>query len=392
MAVPVLPGKLFVSSQGDASTIRQRQESVERIGVLTGVRSGPWLLPKDDVNIVLATDKDTKKKTTVQRYWLLHWASLYEGLRKAVEADVRGENRVVQMSLVQGLSGCCLFHQRTPRYIREYIIDIGNEMNSETSATTFMQVLLSHDVVDAAWQRKKTQFGWSVGSESQSALDEKKLECATGLYPGRWKSYRQLEISGSFYRLMKSEKTTTSDNTQAWDALWTMCQNKIDFTHDAVNNKAQQVVQNLVQVGKLVKLGLVDVALEAFLLTMPVCAGVSLGKCPLVPESLPNQFRQLSDNNIKSVLASLEESVLAKQATAQAAAGEPDDEDNDDEALKTVVGESFIDDLGKLIEYLKKTSTRRVLITMAICRLPFMLACSVQWTSSLTRGPRRRRP
>ena len=87
--------------------------------------------------------------------------------------------------MAQGLSGCKVFHIRTPRYIREYIIDLGNEMNSESSATTCLQVLLSHDIVDAAWQKKKTQFGWTAGSESQASLDEKRHNCAQGLFPGK---------------------------------------------------------------------------------------------------------------------------------------------------------------------------------------------------------------
>ena len=91
-------------------------------------------------------------------------------------------------------------------------------MNSESSATTFLQVLLSHDIVDAAWQKKKTQFGWTAGSESQASLDEKKHNCAQGLFPGRWKSYRQLELSGAVYRLAKNKDSALADGMTFWDA------------------------------------------------------------------------------------------------------------------------------------------------------------------------------
>ena len=53
--------------RGDASTIASRKGSVERIGVLTGVRSGPWLLPRDEVTVVLLSDQSTGKRTIVQR-------------------------------------------------------------------------------------------------------------------------------------------------------------------------------------------------------------------------------------------------------------------------------------------------------------------------------------
>lgn len=58
----------------------------------------------------------------------------------AYEADVDRKNKVVQLSVQAGLSGCRVFHKRTPRYIRLYIIDVGNETNHESSSTTFLQV------------------------------------------------------------------------------------------------------------------------------------------------------------------------------------------------------------------------------------------------------------
>jgi len=216
-----------LNRRGDESTATQRQESVERIGVLTGVRSGAWLLPRDSVEVELLADRASGKKTSIQRYWLLHWASLYEGLKKAIEKDTKREDKCVQMSLAQGLSGCRVFHQRTPKYILEYIVDIGNETNSESSATTFLQVLLSHDVVEASWSKKRNQFGWTAQGESQASLDDKKFSCATGLYPGRWKSYHQLELSGAFYKVAKCKDYLLADGQQFWDAMWSFCQSSV---------------------------------------------------------------------------------------------------------------------------------------------------------------------
>ena len=56
------------------------------MGVLTGVRSGAWLIPRDEVTVILACDQSSGQETKVQRYWLLHWASLYEGVQLAYEA------------------------------------------------------------------------------------------------------------------------------------------------------------------------------------------------------------------------------------------------------------------------------------------------------------------
>ena len=85
----------------------------------------------------------------------------------------------------------------------------------------------------------------------------------------------------SFFLLDQLEYQDADEgSTLAWDALWDTCQRMIDFTHDSVNNKTQQVLQNLHHAGKLAKLGFVDVALQAFLLSMPLRTGVKFGKCP----------------------------------------------------------------------------------------------------------------
>ena len=119
------------------------------------------------------------------------------------------------------------FHQRSPQYILEYIIDIGNETNAESSATTFLKVLLSHEVVEATWTKKEVTIRLDIGSESQAGLDEKKLSCANSLYPGRWKRYHQLEISGSFFKLARSKEIILSDGQQFWDGMWSYCQQKV---------------------------------------------------------------------------------------------------------------------------------------------------------------------
>ena len=58
----------------------------------------------------------------------------------AYGADVDRKNKVAQLSVQAGLSGCRVFHKRTPRYIRLYIIDVGNETNHGSSSATFLQV------------------------------------------------------------------------------------------------------------------------------------------------------------------------------------------------------------------------------------------------------------
>ena len=55
-------------------------------------------------------------------------------------------------------------------------------------------------------------------------MDLKKYECANGLFPNRWKSYRMLEISNSFYKLAKNPKLILTNGKSLWDAFWQFCQ------------------------------------------------------------------------------------------------------------------------------------------------------------------------
>ena len=56
------------NKRGDVATVQQRRESVNRVGVLSGIRSGPWLMPRDELSVVLAADASSGKRTMVQRY------------------------------------------------------------------------------------------------------------------------------------------------------------------------------------------------------------------------------------------------------------------------------------------------------------------------------------
>jgi hypothetical protein len=266
---------------GDASTRLQRKQSVQRVGVLLG-RSGPWIYPRDEVTVVLVADKESGKKTVIQRYWLLHWATLFEGVKDAIEEDVKKECKPVQLSHAAGLSGCRVFHKRSPTYILEYAVYVGNANNADVSCITFLQVLMAHDSVDAAWLKKKTQYGWTIASEGAAVLDERKYDMANAMFPNYWRSYRHLEVSGALYKVMKDPKIVVKDGTQFWDALWDKTQKLVDFTSDAVNGKHQRVISSLCHLIRLLKGGFAEEALMITLLVLPTVEPIAV--CPHLPQ------------------------------------------------------------------------------------------------------------
>lgn len=101
----------------------------------------------------------------------------------------------------------------------------------------------------------------------------------------------------------------------------------MDFTHESVNNKTNQVIQSLHQSAKLIKAGFPDACLSVIKLSLPVIKGRTLAASPLFPQGLPSEFRQISDQHIKALLTDMRDSCVHKLSSTT---GQPvNDPDND---------------------------------------------------------------
>jgi hypothetical protein len=68
-----------------------------------------------------------------------------------------------------------------------------------------------------------------------AVYDEKKFETAACMFPGRWKSYRNLEHSAIFYKV--ASKMAMSDGTIFFEALRKYCQETRDVFSTASTSK-----------------------------------------------------------------------------------------------------------------------------------------------------------
>ena len=253
------------NDRGDESTVDEREQSVWRVGVLEGIRRGPWRVQHED----LATP----------RYKLLHWASLNEGVRRCSLRDTSCSNRAVQHTLKLGLTDIKTYHRKTPRRARRFLVMLGNRPNAEAQGVTILQAYRIIPEAEAMWQRRKQEMGWTFQSEGQSSMNEKKLSLLSSMWP-YWKSYRSVEISMAAWNSMHNSELNV-DNESLWKKIESIISKEVDLKADNMNKFSDQY-QNLHLILRIAKGGYLQNALAVLKLCMPMLERP--GKCTLNPE------------------------------------------------------------------------------------------------------------
>lgn len=215
------------------------EESVWKVGVVQGVREGPWRIPH----------KDESKQT----YGLLHWASLHSGVQRCILRDVGQQNKAVQLAKQQGMKGIKEYHRRTPLWARKFLVYIGNKSNDVVCNRTFLQGLRHVPEGEAAWAKRKVAMGWTFASEGQSSMNEKKFALFTTLFPGYFSSYRKVEITVAVYNAATNQDYFYEGGPW-FDSFVKVCMDEVDFTNEAVN-KFSDIWSNLHLIMRLVKMG-----------------------------------------------------------------------------------------------------------------------------------------
>ncbi|CAK0833439.1 unnamed protein product, partial [Prorocentrum cordatum] len=292
------------NKRGDAASVQSRKRSVEKVGILN-VRAGPWVVPRGEIDITVYADKASKttKTVTLQRYNLLHWATLYEGLQAAVNDDGNAGNSVVEASLRDGLQNYKVFYKRTPAYVQEYLVDVGNETNDEQSSRTALQ--------------KKKLYEWSVASLGQRQYAEKGFEVAESTFVNRWRSSHQHDQSLSAYKEAEHKDNVLPSGKRVWDAVWEQSQASVDWMHPAINGKHWEVIDNFVHCMKIVKKGFPGYAVDLFLLSLPRIPTAVAGVSTFLPQGLgTSKLHCLTELHVENLLLPMEGSTALKDVGA----------------------------------------------------------------------------
>ena len=277
-----LPWRHPENDRGDESTELKRQQSVEQVGIIPGIRKGAWLV---------------RQNVSSKCFFVLHWASLIGGLRRAYEADKKKENKVVQHSVSAGVTSCKLYHHNLPSDCARYLKDLGNKFNDAATTTTFLEVARSCRDTEAGWNRRKKVFGWTNQSLGNSKYDEKKFEYIQSVFEGRWPFYRNYEVCCSLFRAASDlkceaelEGDTTTEGQPFWEVFASRCQVEVDFTHMGARKHAL-IFQSLYTIFNAFhsKGGLLRKhshhCMDIMMMTLPRLGGC-LGTCSLAPSGL----------------------------------------------------------------------------------------------------------
>ncbi len=264
------------NDRGDESTEMKRKASVESIGIVPGIRKGAWIM---------------KQGSNSKRHWLLHFASLCGGLRRAWVEDRNKENHMVQHSVAAGIEGCKLYDHKMPAYCCRFLKDLGNKLNDEATSTTFLEVYRSTKDVDPGWNRRKRLFGWTNQSLGNAKYDEKKFEYIDLIFENRWPHYRNFELCAAFHRDSQKTTITNKDGSSGpllWDALVERAQRECDFTH-ADAKKHSIIFANLHNIVQGFKSSSLEchsyLMLDVIMMTLPKL-GTAMGVCSLAPDGL----------------------------------------------------------------------------------------------------------
>ncbi|CAK0865408.1 unnamed protein product [Prorocentrum cordatum] len=283
------------NKRGDAASAQSRKRSVEKVGILN-IRAGPWVVPRDEIDITVYADK---------------------GLQAAVNDEGNAGNSVVEASLRDGLQNCKVFHKRTPAYVQEYLVDVGNETNDEQSSRTALQVLMSHDSVEPTFFQKKKLYEWSVASLGQRQYAEKRFEVAESMFVNRWRSSHQSDQGLSAYKEAKHKDNVLPSGKRVRDAVWEQSQASVDWMHPAINGKHWKVIDNFVHCMKLAKKGFPGYAVDLFLLSLPRIPTAVAGVSTFLPQGLDtSKLHCLTELHVENLLLPMEGSTALKDVEA----------------------------------------------------------------------------
>ena len=84
----------LLNNRGDMATVESRAKSIKSVGLVLGLRKGPWLIePKPDGD---------------DKFEVYHWASWLEGIYLAYQDDPQNNNKDVQLFIITPIDNCKL--------------------------------------------------------------------------------------------------------------------------------------------------------------------------------------------------------------------------------------------------------------------------------------------
>ena len=156
--------------RGDDDNVKQR--SIEMLGVPPELRNPPWLVQHP----TLGVDDE---------FLGVNWRTLFDATEGAWQSDIHRSNRAVQVTLATSICGTRLHRRDLPSDAANFLVDCGNLLNKESTATNILETWRSTRTVEAAFPRKKEKLKWTLSSLGAAGFTNRQLEVANDLFQGR---------------------------------------------------------------------------------------------------------------------------------------------------------------------------------------------------------------
>ncbi|CAK0830462.1 unnamed protein product [Prorocentrum cordatum] len=294
-----------------------RCKSVETIGICK-VRKGPWVIPAGE-----------------NQWTVLHWASLLEGAKMAMEKDPHKKNRTVWIALEAGCDSAVEFDPNLPDDVKDYVIELGNATNASTLVVTVLQVFMSTETILSGWAIQKEKVtATGDGCGGALTLYARRHAYANTVFSGRWRSQNALDVTINTYNLLQT--TMTSAGISIWDQMVSYFETKADYMHEYMKD-TNAVIQNISCICKVLCSTYPDFVVPVVALVIPHLESEPLGACPALPDGIPQgKLRKLSEAMVRNLLASMADSATMK-AKVSAGCACASDGDNDVSFLSDVI-------------------------------------------------------
>ncbi|CAK0825567.1 unnamed protein product, partial [Prorocentrum cordatum] len=207
------------NDRGDEGSIDDRAASVWKHGIME-VRAPPTLIepPEGDDTAV------------GERFMALDWATLIEGAKQCYARPDFNTNKMLVESLSKPIMGCRLLFKDTPDAVCKFYVDYKNEVNTEATATTYLQVCRSTRDVVARY--KVENPGATVASVGgQNKYNVARFKVAEKIHPGRWPNPTALTTMISFFDESKKYTVDAAAKVSVWDDFVSFSQKRVEFKH-----------------------------------------------------------------------------------------------------------------------------------------------------------------
>ena len=271
------------NDKGDEGSILARQQCLERIGFIPGIRDGPMV----------------RKHPVVKDHWnLLSGATMFaQGLRRAWEKDVQKLNGFIQAAVNGPIENAAEYHHDTNEAMATFLVEFNNLVNGEDTQTTIVQSWRSTGPTDKSWERKKKENGWSADFfGGQKVFNSRRLLFAKTLHPMRWAhvKFKGFEAASTFYRLAPGvpikfnicgTAVLAEEAKTVWEDVTKACMTSVDLSSPNVSlAKHDDVFRQTNSIFRSLKRDHPCWVRPVLMLTMPTLE--PLGKCALCPEGL----------------------------------------------------------------------------------------------------------